>query len=388
MSALPSHLDPAKPGNRNISTCPAAEDLSRSSRMISRDGGDRQISQIDRLRQAAWTLCPDSILITEERAWKVSAKLHACCANVWLGRDSTTGELTYHMDRCRHRVCPRCAGLRAMELRQKMLAVAQQMDAPKFLTLTLKHSNDGLREQIKRLTTSFAKLRRSAEWKARVAGGFYTLEIAHNRRDDQWHPHLHVVMDSEWYDLKTLKTQWLAITGDSNILHIEAVNSRKSIAKYVTDYVTKGTDGSTVPQHRLCEWLEAVTSLRFCQTFGTVHGVKLNEEEEDAKPESERILPLEALPFDAEQGKSEAAEILDLIQHDIATNGPRRLHEPGPALLASRVKLAKRVRDWASTRNTGTDPDDTPGHGPRHSAKRGRDRTVGLWQEPDKPHRH
>ena len=90
------------------------------------------------------------------------------------------------------------------------------MRSPKFLTLTLKSSGN-LEADLKRLRKSVSKFKRSKDWKLRVRADFETIEVAENQ------VHMHMVIDSLFWEQKEISEQWHRITGDSFIVDIYIV---------------------------------------------------------------------------------------------------------------------------------------------------------------------
>jgi hypothetical protein len=110
------------------------------------------------------------------------------------------------------------------------------------------------------------------------------IELTRNIETKLWHPHLHVLYEGEFFPHVKLAADWLALTGDSKIVHITAINSVKSAAFYVTKYITKTADSSVYSDHEaLCEAVLACKNRRLCIPFGTWRrlGLMHNPEEHD-----------------------------------------------------------------------------------------------------------
>jgi hypothetical protein len=106
------------------------------------------------------------------------------------------------------------------------------MDAPLFLTLTVRNGSD-LRERGQHLRRSFERLRRRKYWREHVAGGIAIEEIVHNGKE--WHPHLHIIVDSGTPSavlLPELVALWLAVTGDSFIIDVRPLTELREACKY------------------------------------------------------------------------------------------------------------------------------------------------------------
>jgi hypothetical protein len=217
---------------------------------------------------------------------------------------------------CHNRHCEPCmkakASLLAANLRGKLEERPNELY--RFVTLTLKHTDTPLLEQIKRLYASFTKLRSSKCWKQSQRGGAGMLEVKWDPATRQWHPHLHVVVQGGYLAKETLSAAWHHATGDSFIVDIRKLDARKDVAFYVAKYVTKGTNAEVWDDaDAAAEWICATRGLRTCATFGTWRGFKLL-----AKPESKGawlpVCRLGSLISRARAGDEAARETLEALR--------------------------------------------------------------------------
>lgn len=112
----------------------------------------------------------------------------------------------------------------------------------------------------------------------------YSIECTFNRVRDDWHPHIHVLVEMPgenpegWLD--ALKAAWLAITGDGRNVHIERVYGRSKSGKKtyrrvnlkalreLVKYVTKAASFADSPA-RVGEFVRAFRDVRRVQGFGS-----------------------------------------------------------------------------------------------------------------------
>ncbi|MCL7965753.1 MAG: protein rep [marine benthic group bacterium] len=229
--------------------------------------------------------------------------------------------------RCKSRLCPRCSRIRANELLQQLRFYAEKIDAPRFLTLTLKSSDDPLREQLLRLRRCFAKLRRTKLWKNRVTGGLYTVEVTFNRKSQQWHPHIHAIIDGQYVPQDELKAAWIKASGDSEIVDIRACHSRYDAVGYLADYIAKSSDPQLFPAHAMAEWALNVHGLRLVARFGHLHKAVLPSKElRESINARSLICSAELLASAADEGDPEAEQLLQLLR----ANSPRYLPDGQP----------------------------------------------------------
>lgn len=125
-----------------------------------------------------------------------------CCAT-WLLYDETSeGRRLKGMNSCRNRLCPICTWRRSLKtyhnVRKITDFIALSPEFPTyryvFITLTVKSCGaDQLRELITELYKGQKRLRERKDFKAMCKGYFCALEVTHNKAQDTYHPHFHLV---------------------------------------------------------------------------------------------------------------------------------------------------------------------------------------------------
>lgn len=181
---------------------------------------------------------------------------------------------------CRNRHCRPCqkakASLVAANLKSKLAAGAKQDgDRFRFITLTLRHTDKPLRDQIKNLYRHFALLRKTKLWTQSQRGGTFQLEVSLNDRGE-WHPHLHIIAEGDFIKQDKLANHWMQITGGSFKVDVRAIKSGNDAAAYVAKYICKGVaDNVWADRSKAQEWVTSTRGLRTCATFGTWRSFKL-----------------------------------------------------------------------------------------------------------------
>ena len=89
------------------------------------------------------------------------------------------------------------------------------------------------------LWRSYGKLRNRKIWRDVVTGSVAVLEVTFNAEKKQWHPHLHVILDSAFLDQKKLSKQWMQITLGSKIVDVRAVKDFSAMPTYLAKYLLK-----------------------------------------------------------------------------------------------------------------------------------------------------
>lgn len=183
---------------------------------------------------------------------------------------------------CKNRHCEPCMRAKAGKIRsnlQKRLSEHPGKEH-RFITLTLAHTDDTLAAQIKRLYTSFRKLRSTKLWKRSQDGGAFMLEV--KKTDSGWHPHLHIISEGRWINAHELSLQWKTVTGDSFIVDVRMIHRDKDVAGYICKYISKSTSPTVWNNDDDArEWIAASKGVRICSTYGNWRGCKLSEPSED-----------------------------------------------------------------------------------------------------------
>lgn len=247
---------------------------------------------------------------TEPGAAKIAAKLFCCCRQPVIVSYTDPERYRIVESRCKSRVCPRCSRIRAKALSHRISDLIHQMNDPRFLTLTIRSNDKPLSEQVKHLRRRFAAMRRTEAWKKHVHQGVYTIEITYNERRKQWHPHVHAIVDGEFWIQADLLALWEKLVNDQAGVDIRAVHGVRKLANYLACYVAKSCDLSKLAPEQLVEWAIETHGLRLAQTFGGLQACK--PQTEAAEP-----LPIELVELDprdiavrAEAGSELALDLL------------------------------------------------------------------------------
>jgi hypothetical protein len=195
--------------------------------------------------------------------------------------EQTRDEVRVRGSSCHHALCEPCRQERAAKIRSSLHALCLGRTV-RFLTLTLRHSPTPLSDQIDRLYQSFGTLRRRKSWTSNCVGGAAFLEVKLSAKDGRWHPHLHILLEGQWWDAREISREWHAVTGDSSIIDITRPRVIEDVCRYAVGYCTKTVDASIwlIPD-KLDECVCALRGRRMCLTFGTWRGTPLEPDETD-----------------------------------------------------------------------------------------------------------
>jgi len=198
-----------------------------------------------------------------------------CRTFAWFVRHTETGQVRVQSNACRLRWCPLCSHAKNRCVSESTLEWLKQAKAPKMLTLTLKHADSPLKTQLSAITKFFAKFRRSSFWLKNVSGGIWFIQITFSNSTMQWHPHLHIVIDSNYLPQRRISELWQSLTKTSKIVDIRSIYNPKHAAEYVARYVSRPIKLSTLTIPQRVELFEACAGKRLYGTFGNARSVVL-----------------------------------------------------------------------------------------------------------------
>jgi len=207
-----------------------------------------------------------------------------CRTRAWFIRNSDTGRVRLASKQCRLRWCFHCAEARQQFVTSAVMPWFMTIRRPKLLTLTLKHNQKPLEEQIAFLYKCFTKLRGRKILKDACRGGVWLFQITFNSKRQEWHPHIHALIDSDFVNNNDLKQVWKKITQGSTIIHIRCVDDPEKTLKHNARYAARPVSLLSIPESRWLELHNGFFGKRICGTWGTAKVVSLRPKKpEDVK---------------------------------------------------------------------------------------------------------
>lgn len=203
-----------------------------------------------------------------DRFWK-------CRTMAWYVRDVETNMIRIQSNSCRLRWCPMCADARAKIILHSCREFFEKKSSVRFLTLTQKHNDLPLKEQIAQIKKSFVALRRCSGWRKYVTGCVWFLQIKPNCGGKWWHVHLHILLTGSYIPQKWLSEKWLKITGDSKIVDIRSVENVGKALKDVARYVGRPANLLDVASEYRLELVNSTDRIRVCGTTGLCRALSL-----------------------------------------------------------------------------------------------------------------
>lgn len=297
---------------------------------------------------ALWRVATALASADPDRWWRRVDRLYGCCR--WPNVLATpSGQTGMSLGRCRDRLCPTCSLIRSRQTADRVHAAVARMDSPRFMTLTIRSAGEPLASLLQRLREGFRRLRQTREWQRRVRGGVYAIETTYREASGGWHPHVHLIWDGGYFAQRELSRLWLRCTGDSPIVDVRAIRSKRAVAKYVAKYVAKGVAAMEWPDDKIAEYGDAMHGARLLHTFGNLHGVKLDVDESEPLP----VVGRESVPL--------------AVMLRAARGGDRRV-----------ARLLRRLASLGGLWSRLITDHQDPGHRPRRPATPERRRRIGL----------
>ncbi len=211
-------------------------------------------------------------------------KMGLCCVAPMIFADADSQPVCV-AGYCRDRLCPTCMRRRAFKVRVRLMGLVGAMNAPRFLTLAERDTTGPLKGRIEKLTAAVRKLRHTKAWKRHVRGGVMVWETTWNPIAKTWHPHVHLIIDGEYWPHAELWEEWKKALGCDGSARIEAAHDRNRSARYLAKYLAKDSEMMSWSNETICEFATAMHRRRLVATFGSMHRKNIDLcDEEPPKP--------------------------------------------------------------------------------------------------------
>ena len=235
-------------------------------------------------------------------------KWDACRDHAWFARHKDTGEVRVFSSACRLRWCSLCSNARRGYITHTVAEWLTKSRYPKFLTVTLKHSDAPLAHQVKCLYDYFRKFRKVKFVKKSAVGGIWFFQIKRSKKSGQWHPHIHCVVEGSYMKQRALSEIWSRITFGSKVVDIRPIRNIEKGANEVARYASTPADLSTTDPSDFVELFDSLHGRRSCGTWGTARNVSLRQPKADDINKWENVGSWTVLY--ATQGREAAAQII------------------------------------------------------------------------------
>lgn len=203
-------------------------------------------------------------------------RLENCRTRAWFTVHRESKKVRVASNRCNLRWCPMCQQTKRVIIAAGVSKWVTTATSPKFLTLTLKSSDNPLEYQLKTLYDSFRLFRRRKFPASLIRGGFWFFQVTWNTKRMQWHPHIHCLIDSGFLPQRRLSKAWLSASGGSSIVDIRAVTDAVKSAQYVARYATAPASLLSFRPDQGQLIIRALTDQRIVGSWGSARGVPLS----------------------------------------------------------------------------------------------------------------
>ncbi|MHC4215872.1 MAG: protein rep [Planctomycetota bacterium] len=205
---------------------------------------------------------------------EVTGKSHVddyvnCRRRAWFSVNLVDRRVRVVANSCRKRWCPLCSEALTRYRTHSVSDWLENQGTSRFLTLTLKHSDHSLKDQVDDLYYYFNRLRDIKYFKQVCTGGVWFFQVKRSERTGEWHPHLHCLITGSYIVHPRLSAIWERITGGSTVVDIRTIRDEKTAAKYVARYSSRPAilnDFSTEDRYAIF-W--AMHNRRLCGRWGT-----------------------------------------------------------------------------------------------------------------------
>ena len=204
---------------------------------------------------------------------KIPKRISNCHGDFLVLQNRKEGNLVARPYCCGVRLCPLCTAYRSNRSRDSITDKVGRMDNHMLWTFTMRHSSKLLSTQHKEITQWFSKLRRTKCWLDNTKGCVWVFEYAYNSKRDEWHPHIHAIVDTSFIPFFELQAHWRRITNGSHSINFKGFISEQKSIGYVLKYLTKPQNTSKWPIYRLGEFLLCMQGRRLFGSTGSAFGL-------------------------------------------------------------------------------------------------------------------
>jgi len=143
-------------------------------------------------------------------AWREQERMKLCGTHVNFWKHNGCDSVWTQPITCNSRWCPRCARRRADQLVDRYLPSLYWINRAALVTLTVPNCwHLDLSLHLTVLVEAWSRLRRSKVWTSKR--GISSIEIKFSEKKG-FHPHIHVLAEWTWTDLRTLSLTWQKLT--------------------------------------------------------------------------------------------------------------------------------------------------------------------------------
>ena len=186
---------------------------------------------------------------------------------------------------CGCRWCNTCNRIRTAKLLNGYLPVLEKLNDSQFVTLTIPNViADDLKDSIRLMLSQSTNIIRNLKKRFKSFDGIRKIECTYNAIQDDYHPHLHFIVDG--LDISNeLVNDWLKRFNNASELaqDVRPVTDLKELFKYQTKIITKTENDFNIYLRPLDTIFCAMKNMRTFQSFGKIK--KITDDLNDLKSE-------------------------------------------------------------------------------------------------------
>lgn len=256
--------------------------------------------------------------------------LENCRSKAWFVRNIESGEVRVAANSCHLRWCPVCSDSRRSYISHSVAGWVEQQSFPKFLTLTIMHSNAPLAHQIDHLYKYFRLLRKRKDFRDAVPGGFWFFQIKKSKASNQWHPHFHCLVTGKYIPHSRLVHMWKEITSNSTVVDIRPIRNPAKACNDAARYAACPGSLAGLSFDDALELVECMHGRRICGTWGTARQVSLRPPTSVDRDEWESVGEWFSV-LRQKNDNSAARDILDAWQQNHPLEAGVKICHKGPS---------------------------------------------------------
>jgi hypothetical protein len=215
--------------------------------------------------------------IDERDNSKKLQRFQECRTVATLYRDRETHKLLIAANQCKLRWCPYCQQTRSYRVKEQTAEWLKTVSKPRFITLTLKHSRAPLNLQLHHLYEAFKEFRRLKATREHIRGGLWFLEIKYNIDREEYHPHLHLLVEGKFWPKESVSKAWQKASKTSFVADIRSIHNNEKAIEYVAKYAAKGAEITLYPHNIQVEIYDCLDGKRSCGTWGSARVIRLTQ---------------------------------------------------------------------------------------------------------------
>jgi hypothetical protein len=179
---------------------------------------------------------------------------------------------------CDTRICHVCARIRTAKMIKGYLNQLTELGKLEFVTLTLPNvAENELKNTVEYMNKTIINIIRSFRRKGEKISGIRKLEITYNSFANTYHPHFHIIVNSQG---NNLVDKWLKCVPNAKLIAQDVrdadENSINELFKYTTKIVARNKSEIKVYINALDKIITAIKGKRCIQPFGIIK--KVDEE--------------------------------------------------------------------------------------------------------------